>query len=772
MATAQPNLKDILQRAQRIPRTADAGVTMQPLRTGLPQIARGTAELLKRATQEVDMSLDKSVAATGMLARQNFDASTIQRTLQGVSLKTTFEPLELTGITDVQGYLQDEYSRLVSAVISEAEANAVSAFHDSYARRMQEDWRRERGTIMEELAVRSSTSKEMSITRMTMGDKELRYHEAVSKFAKKGKDAGVAPVRELIRECQTIPADIQLRKCWELLGMWAERLEKFGELKQKPSQANFIQAATYFLQKEYATILTGREMSSQELSRSALAQRFHAMEEKEWVVLFLLLRAGEGQNWKDGEWAIDLKEGCETLKAAQDPKVGKVQEVKDFCTGNRMGERKAMARFMQGQTASKLVCNILARNPNIDDYYDPDYIRTAEDYLWLVLLTLQNAPADVIRRNPSLESMTRDRETMAFYVLFFAGQFEKAISRLEGTEYFTDAVHFAMVLKALGLSTSVEPINLVQKYLRSVGFARRIPDPYLVLIYRLDVADRTSVFPALLEEYASTFTSMDELRRLLDPKQNKWAEVGEAVRPDILQSVAKRLGDKLRDRGQVATALALFDLAPDPKAGGAEAKLVTLVDNLRLMILAETGSAAPGSISNLPNDPLVLAAFNEKNAAADVTSNAYLQLRHLCLCVEILYYCHMGLVSANTSDKLDNLNHGFEKLNEPYQVVLPRPTSNDVVNNAQALRDIVSTPELDEWLLRRAVRITKELYFLKAQDPVARNSYKEYASRLFEVSGKFNLTTTAMQEIMDTFHRINAAPIQSAFTAPRAMFGQ
>lgn len=89
-----------------------------------------------------------------LLASHGFDAEKHARQLSAIDLKTTFEPLEPIGDTDVQQFLQHEHEMLIITAIEEAKKATQEQFDEAFLRSMQSEWDADKREILQAIAQR------------------------------------------------------------------------------------------------------------------------------------------------------------------------------------------------------------------------------------------------------------------------------------------------------------------------------------------------------------------------------------------------------------------------------------------------------------------------------------------------------------------------------------------------------------------------------------------------------------------------------------------
>ncbi|KAH9444949.1 hypothetical protein MJO29_013096 [Puccinia striiformis f. sp. tritici] len=87
-----------------------------------------------------------------LLAGAGVNAEELGKTIDGVDLRGTFEPLQPLQDTDVEGYLKHEHEQSIIASIEEGRRQTVQDFYQILDRSMRRNWEEQKELLFEELA--------------------------------------------------------------------------------------------------------------------------------------------------------------------------------------------------------------------------------------------------------------------------------------------------------------------------------------------------------------------------------------------------------------------------------------------------------------------------------------------------------------------------------------------------------------------------------------------------------------------------------------------
>ncbi|KAA1064636.1 hypothetical protein PGT21_010162 [Puccinia graminis f. sp. tritici] len=87
-----------------------------------------------------------------LLAGAGVNAEELGKTIDGVDLRGTFEPLQPLQDTDVEGYLKHEHEQSIIASIEEGRRQTVQDFYQILDRSMRQNWEEQKELLFEELA--------------------------------------------------------------------------------------------------------------------------------------------------------------------------------------------------------------------------------------------------------------------------------------------------------------------------------------------------------------------------------------------------------------------------------------------------------------------------------------------------------------------------------------------------------------------------------------------------------------------------------------------
>ncbi|MBW0496005.1 hypothetical protein O181_035720 [Austropuccinia psidii MF-1] len=142
--------------------------SLPTVQLGLDQIEAQSRRLVSkiRKNDSLDASLSQrehqnfvslngqgsSSKAHYLLAGAGVNAEELGKTIDGVDLRGTFEPLQPLQDTDVEGYLKHEHEQLIIASIEEGRRKTIQDFYQILDRSMRQNWQDHKELLFEELA--------------------------------------------------------------------------------------------------------------------------------------------------------------------------------------------------------------------------------------------------------------------------------------------------------------------------------------------------------------------------------------------------------------------------------------------------------------------------------------------------------------------------------------------------------------------------------------------------------------------------------------------
>eukprot|EP01134_Creolimax_fragrantissima_P005042 CFRG5042T1 len=531
--------------------------------TGLPPVKRTPEELARLSDQlrhknmrETDQSSQNVEDARYMMLQHGCDTSRLTRSLQQINLKKTFEPLDSLNVTDIQGYLRHEHELMVTAVIEEAEQNAIIAFNQNFTSSVEREWQQEKKDILMSLTSQTDTHMQRpvavsdpSLLTQTLGGKWGRYAEAVKKINIEDQKFPCHVFYESFASQQV--KESFLEAAWKFV----DELER---QKDNTPATQFYYTPSMgmrFIEQEYR--LTKIQPGNNVLETLKSEIQLSDIQETHWAIIYYCLVAGYGR--KDNEQASLLEYVNQNQATFRN---GFPDSLKLYLCGEKadFSGSKGDRLVFRG-----LVQNIVARKPVSELREDSRLHEVAsesiESILWHTLNSFElreksgRLSHEYEEKISSLVSPSYP-ENLTFYVFLLSGMFEKAVEELKtSAEYYVDSIHFALVLSkgCLGLLDQ-EPLTYVQQYLRRFQRNGYVEHVLHYMFFSQD-KKKPNTMNTMLDKMTQEIPVADILR-LLDASFMR--SIGLHPDPIWIAEQTERIGRAKEIQGQIDDAVKLF----------------------------------------------------------------------------------------------------------------------------------------------------------------------------------------------------------------------
>eukprot|EP00698_Gefionella_okellyi_P023163 TRINITY_DN7825_c0_g1_i1.p1 TRINITY_DN7825_c0_g1~~TRINITY_DN7825_c0_g1_i1.p1 ORF type:complete len:836 (-),score=197.95 TRINITY_DN7825_c0_g1_i1:20-2527(-) len=318
---------------------------------GLPLLQRGVEQIDEISRRMYAKATRSAVAGDAgknkahyLLANRGFDADRLTRTLGGIELKASTEPLEPLLETDVAGFLRHHHRMTVLTAIEESKKYAIDEFEQAHSLLLDQDWAQVREDMLHTLshlgrvqtaAATADYSRDVSMTMATPGRHTtatsamtphmLEYSRLVyelNRRAKEGLPAAVASAAlEIARVARDIPeqARVNVMDMWRMLRSVVSERDASGWEFQKhiPNLAEMheryanndvtlkqqlLDGALCFLQEQYVGVIKSTISNQANVRQAAHNDGLTIVDD---IKAFLNVKYEHGQGQKD--WPAEFE---------------------------------------------------------------------------------------------------------------------------------------------------------------------------------------------------------------------------------------------------------------------------------------------------------------------------------------------------------------------------------------------------------------------------------------------------------------------------------
>eukprot|EP01087_Luapelamoeba_hula_P017487 TRINITY_DN5517_c0_g1_i2.p1 TRINITY_DN5517_c0_g1~~TRINITY_DN5517_c0_g1_i2.p1 ORF type:complete len:803 (-),score=83.30 TRINITY_DN5517_c0_g1_i2:135-2543(-) len=454
--------------------------------------------LIQRSAEQIDETSRRLAAKTALsedasknkgrylLATKGFDAEKLAQNLNSISLKSTFEPLEPLGDTDLESYLRTEHDNMVLTAIQEAKKETVDNFRHTFTSSMEADWESTKHVLLGALtnkqtktpvAPRPTGPRGMPVdpTRRTKTtDEQLRYLRVVEKLREHlGTKTPLALCR-LFGAVDTRRPEI--RASWLMLssllgdkGTLTEGVFRERYLTQDPGlkrelmdsmRRHYEQAYIKFMKETIQFQPTIAQIGGEHNILSTVrgycgikvdAHKTRYLEmtakgEAPWPIIYYCLRAGE-------PGAVQKFIASQQLETMVQPFSSLLNDYINH-KPNLDNQRSTQVRHILRSSPDpykKAAYNIVTK---LESQHTSELTDSIEDWLWY-RLSLMNGQEGLVALQKALSNEAGGHHrtpTNNFIIMLTLQHFEDAVGYLYECEgYQVAAVHMAIALNFYGL---------------------------------------------------------------------------------------------------------------------------------------------------------------------------------------------------------------------------------------------------------------------------------------------------------------------------------
>ncbi|KAF9583225.1 hypothetical protein BGW38_009989 [Lunasporangiospora selenospora] len=124
------------------------GLQLPHIERGIDQIENQSRKLASKSSKPIDGSDNK---AHYFLASGGINTNVIDKTLNSINLKSTFEPIQPIHDTDTEAFLRYQHEQIIINTIDESRRETVLDFDSNFEASLNYDWERTKKRIFEEL---------------------------------------------------------------------------------------------------------------------------------------------------------------------------------------------------------------------------------------------------------------------------------------------------------------------------------------------------------------------------------------------------------------------------------------------------------------------------------------------------------------------------------------------------------------------------------------------------------------------------------------------
>eukprot|EP00164_Ancoracysta_twista_P017493 GFYU01029826.1.p1 GENE.GFYU01029826.1~~GFYU01029826.1.p1 ORF type:complete len:663 (-),score=185.63 GFYU01029826.1:114-2102(-) len=483
------DFKKIYQASNKLVANNDSG--MPPVQRGLDNLFKRTQSLKANAVA-AESARDKGRI---LLSQNGIDIEKLNRTVNEIDLKPTYQPLEEIKTTDIASFLRHQHHMIIVSAIEEAKKDTIHQFERDYVNHLEATWEKERQDIRlragqqqwregydkNPLRAPPENTVHMQVLQTTnsrkqpsaMNRKMLRYASELSNLNKSGKNSATYNVVQQFKKiASSLEPSTQYQRhgdvvdCWELLRQCTAQ----GTIHMEPQQPQLLAGSRRFLEDQFLRVVTqyvddvGKdklERSGEPGTLSYVKSYLDLLNTKDpWAQVFFCIRAG------------DLKAAAEASKYENLDFHRYIEEYKNNKNSCPEPTRNAIAEMYAGlharsksvyQAAVYKIIGQLADQRQGSDHRDHlpinSLFQTIQDYMWHKLCmvspigqsnnayTLEMLQDQVMSHGRQPDAPLKKNPLIYFQVLVMSQLFAQAVYFLMKVDlYAVEAVHFAIAL--------------------------------------------------------------------------------------------------------------------------------------------------------------------------------------------------------------------------------------------------------------------------------------------------------------------------------------